>query len=151
MTITYESLVEDEKLPLRFVIFHLHPVSARLRFLLDPKGHIVFPKTLPNLSDVLEEVPSKLISSNLCVHPSQYVLPVSQHLGVDHEQLSIVSDLRISVDTPNVLMTVHYLRVTTEQPFAAPNGHAWIELPDCFQLIENERLLMKRLYSFYLD
>ncbi|GAB2190318.1 hypothetical protein MAH1_19260 [Sessilibacter sp. MAH1] len=142
--------------PLRFVIIHLHPTSARLRFLINQTGHLSLPSKLPSLSEIIENdnslLSQKILSnSNVVTHPSSYLKKLCTKHALPLEQLDIVSEFKTTIDTPGCLMNVFLLRVSSEQPFQAPMSWRWIELPDSFQLISIERLIMKKIYEFYLD
>lgn len=133
--------------PLRFVIHHLHPTSARLRFLKSPAGRVIFPTPLPALSELLEEYD---IPSATATHPAPFLRQLCATLQVEPHELTIVNGFRLWVDTPGVTVPVYLVKVQKEQPFAAPKGCQWIELPDCFSLPAIERLVMRQIYDFLL-
>ncbi|WP_317929954.1 hypothetical protein [Halioxenophilus sp. WMMB6] len=139
--------VNSDSLPLRFVIHHIHPTSARLRFLLSPLTHIVWPTALPKLSELLDARDSQHC---LALHPAQYLKQLSQSLQIDPKLFSIVPEFRQWVDTPGAKLPIYLVKVEQEQPFAAPEGCRWIELPDCFALEGIERLIMRCVYDFLL-
>ena len=134
-------------LPLRFVIHHIHPTSARLRFLKSAEAHIIFPRPLPTLSDLLDERDSH---NCLAVHPAPFLSQLCETLQMELAKVAIVNEFRQWVDTPQSAIPIYLVKVLTEQPFTAPEGCSWIELPDCFGLIEVERLIMRKVYDFLL-
>ncbi len=132
---------------LRFIVHHLHPTSARLRFLKSPGGFVVFPTPLPRLSDLLDACTE---SSSLLQHPSTYLKQLSETLQINPSTLQFVKDFRCWVDTPKQTLVVYLVRVVIEQPFTPQPGYQWIELPDSFSLIAIERLMLQRVYEFHL-
>ena len=133
--------------PLRFVVHHIHPTSARLRFLTSVDFHVVFPTKLPSLSELLDNHESQ---NYLSVHPSQYLQRLCETLQIPPQLISIVNEFRCWVDTPKQTLPIYLVKVLTEQPFDAPEGCRWIELPDCFALLEIERQIMHRVYDSLL-
>jgi hypothetical protein len=138
----------QEELPLRFVIYHLNPTSARLRFYKSNSGHICLPEPLPPLSDLIYDfVPT----SELAVHPAAYVQAMCATDALNPNVLSIENDLRCWVDTPARVLPIFFLRVISESPFSAPEGFRWIELPDGLSLTETERLMMRYCYQGLME
>jgi len=138
---------DSDDLPLRFVIHHIHPTSARLRFLLSGTGHVVLPKSLPALSDLLEQRATRNL---LATHPAPFLSQLCQTLQLPAQSLSIVNEFRCWVEIPGANVPVYLLKVTTEAPFAPPEGCRWIELLDSYQLVDVERLILRRVYDFLL-
>ncbi|QLQ33729.1 MAG: hypothetical protein HZT40_21335 [Candidatus Thiothrix singaporensis] len=91
--------------PLRFVIHHLHPTSARLRFLKSPAGRVIFPTPLPALSELLEEYD---IPSATATHPAPFLRQLCATLQVEPHELTIVNGFRLWVDTPGVTVPVYW-------------------------------------------
>lgn len=132
---------------LRFVIIHIHPTSARLRFLISPVGCVVFPTALPVLSDLVDDQPGQ---HGLSVHPAAFVGELCRLLQVDTSRLEVASDFRCWVNVPGGYVPVYLLSDASPHPFEPPKGYRWIELPDSFQLIPIERLILRRVYDFLL-
>ena len=145
--------VTHEDYPLRFVIYHLNPASARLRFLRrgllkSSSSHICLPDSLPPLSDLLDDFTP---TSALAVHPAGYVQSLCAELGFTPDALSVENNFRCWVDTPTRVLPIVFLRVTSESPFSAPEGFRWIELPDGLSLSEIERLMMRHCYQMVME
>ncbi len=140
--------LEQQNLPLRFVIFHLHPTSARLRYLKFDSGHVCAPKKLPVLTEVLDRYKE---GAGPSVHPQTYLRPLCRQLAVAESTLSIAGEFRCWVDTPSGALPIYLARVQLEQPFDAPDGCDWIELPDCLLLSNVEIEIMRRAYQWLLE
>lgn len=130
--------------PLRFIIFHLHPTSARLRFLLF-QSQLCAPYKLPALSDLLELAPDT--GDEPTLYPATYLKRLVEEYALPRAQLKVQADLRFWVDTPSGPLPVYGVRAAGEQPFQAPSGCQWIELPDCHPLRDIDKLLMRALYT----
>lgn len=138
----------NKHLPLRFMICHLNPASARLRFLKSTEGYVCQPESLPSLSDLLEDYGQK---QELATHPAMYLQTVSERLGINFDRLQLESGFRCWVDTPAQVLPVFLVRVNSESPFTAPEGYQWIELPDSFRLTEVERQIMRHCYQWLME
>ena len=134
----------DRDPPLRFVICHLHPLSARLRLLKSPAGKVIFPQPLPALAELLDNYTEH---SSTAIHPAAYVRDLCKALAIEAERLGVVSGFRLWVDTPGRTLPLYLLQATTEQPFPAPEHCRWIEFMDCFGLSALERLLLRQIYD----
>lgn len=138
----------SSELALRFIIFHLNPVSARLRFLKSSQGQVCHPEPLPSLSDLRDGYDN---SAELAIHPASYLPRICELLTISNQTLVIENDFRCWVDTPSQLLPVFLLRVSSESPCAIPEGFRWIELPDCFSLTDVERQMMRLCYQWLME
>lgn len=134
--------------PLRFVIFHLHPVSARLRFLKSRSQHLCLPNPLPKLADLIIN-PRK--DTKIVVHPSSYVQACCKQWKIPDKDLTIVPEFRLWIDTPGNEIPIYCLHLDTHQPFEPPLNMVWIELPVCFDLTAIERDIMQEIYRWLLE
>jgi hypothetical protein len=137
-----------DEYPLRYVIIHIHPVSARLRFLISQKPHLCLPKPLPKLSDLLSNAHN---DAKVVNHPSSYIHDCCALWKIPEKDLAVVPEFKLWVDTPRARLPVYCLHVDAYQPFIAPAGTAWIDLPDCFELSSVERQIMQEIYKWLLE
>ena len=148
MTATTPARPERNPLPLRFMVYHLHRVSARLRYLQMPHGQLCLPAPLPRLSELLDERPPL---DKLAIHPGVWFSRACEQMQLPADRLAIEAGFRLWIDTPGQATPVYLLRVEGPSPFEAPPGCRWIELPDCFAMLPIERLLMQAIYRFLLE
>lgn len=143
-----ERVSGSEKLPLRFVVFHIHPVSARLRFLKTDRNHLCLPNPLPALSDL---VPAPVHDYKVLQHPGPFFTRCCNEWHLPEKHLKISKEFRLWVDTPVAQMPIYFLQVDMPQPFEAPEGMVWMELPDCFCLEGIEREILQGVYKWLLE
>jgi hypothetical protein len=136
------------RMPLRFMVFHVHRVSARLRYLKMPYGQLCLPTPLPRLSELLDERPQ---FDKLAIHPGTWLKQACEQMQLPPERLGVEPGFRLWIDTPGQPTPVYLLRVSGPSPFDAPEGCRWIELPDCFAMLPIERLLMQAIYRHLLE
>lgn len=105
--------------PLRFIIFHLHPLSARLRFLKFANRHLCAPIPLPALSELLENpAPDEQVHA----HPGGYLQSQLGTLGLPVSQLKVEPGFRVWIDTPAGALPLYLVRAQGEQPFTPPGS-----------------------------
>lgn len=138
----------DEEFPLRFIIYHLNPASARLRFLKSSDGQVCHPLPLPRLSDLIDHYSHV---DSVTVHPASYLQAISKLLSTSIDKLVIEDGFRCWIDTPQQVLPVYLLRVNSQSPCAAPKDYQWIELPDSFSLTEIERNMMRHCYQRLME
>jgi hypothetical protein len=134
--------------PLRFIIFHLHPLSARLHFLKFAHRHLCAPIPLPALSELLE---SPAPDEQVRAHPGGYLQSQLGTLGLPVSELKVEPGFRVWIDTPAGALPLYLVRVQGEQPFAPPAGSQWMELPDSFSLLAIEREILRHAYAWLLE
>lgn len=137
--------ISDRNLPLRFVVHHLHPISARLRFLKSSAEHVIYPEPLPARADLLDQCSRR---PAMAIHPASFLRKLCATLSIAPQQLVIVNGFRLWIDTPDHVLPLYLVKVVSEQPFDAPKDFHWIELPDCCSLPQIERLVLRRIYDF---
>lgn len=137
---------ETYQLPLRFILFNLHPTSARLR-VLSFEEQIFLPSALPKLSSLKEFAELEGIDS---VHPSSYMAILSSLLQIQREEIEIVRNFGVWIETPNTLIRVFGLRYLGREPFKAPSYAQWLEMPDMHALSSIDKEAMRRLYTALL-
>jgi len=141
-------VIPYQNAPLRLVLIHLNPLSARLRFLKINNRHLCMPAPLPALSDWLENEPKR---PAVAYHPNQALKQVCSQLDIDPALLAIEPGFRMWVDTPAQALPVYMARASTPSPIPAPEHCQWIELPDCFSMLQIERDIMQGIYRWFLE
>lgn len=133
---------------MRFVIYHIHPVSARLRILKTTSNQLCFPKQLPALAELIEQ-PRE--STKVSIHPGAYVHECCNEMQIPENAVAITKHLRLWVDVPGGPAPIYFLQVTTPQPFKIGKATEWMEFADCFCLIPLEREILQALYRWLLE
>ncbi|WP_232427089.1 hypothetical protein WKI13_14090 [Teredinibacter turnerae] len=133
---------------MRFVIYHIHPVSARLRILKTTSNQLCFPKQLPPLAELIDQ-PRAI--TKVSTHPGAYVLECCNQMDIPENAVAITKHLRLWVDIPGGPVPVYFLQITTPQPFKIGKATEWMEFADCFCLIPLEREILQALYRWLLE
>lgn len=90
----------------RVIIFHKHPVSAKVRFLKQAYGGVCGFEPLPDLASVLDdEVLEK--EENVVTHPKAVAQQAEETLQLDSETLQIEKGYLQRVDVPKGVITVY--------------------------------------------
>lgn len=134
--------------PLRFIVFHLHHLSTRLRFLKFAGRHLCAPIPLPALSELLDRPPAK---QTVHSHPIHYLHMQLSPLGLPVAELTIETGFRAWVDTPAGPLPLYLARASGAEPFAVPADSQWIELPGSFSLLAIEREILRLAYQWLLE
>ncbi len=93
---------------IRVIIFHKHPVSAKVRFLKQAYGGICGFESLPALASVLDdEVLEK--EDNVVSHPAVIARQAEQVLGLEEGGLDIASEYLQQIDVANGMVNVYLL------------------------------------------
>jgi hypothetical protein len=148
MSDTDMTSIAESPMQLRFLVFHVHRVSARLRYLTMPYGQLCMPTPLPKLAELMDERPQ---FDKLAIHPGTWLKQACEQMQLPLDRLSVEPGFRRWIDTPGQPTQVYILRVSGPSPFAAPEGMRWIELPDCLSMLPIERLLMQSVYQYLLE
>lgn len=148
MTQQTSSTPRADEYPLRYIIIHIHPVSARLRFLISQKKHLCLPTPLPKLADLISITRKE---HKIMAHPSSYIHACCSQWHIPEKDLAMVPEFRLWIDTPRGEIPIYCLHVDAHQPFEAPAGTCWIELPNCFELSSLERHIMQEIYKWLLE
>ena len=133
--------------PVRYLLIHIHPVSARLRFLRANKRHVTLPMTLPQLSALMDDT----VVEPVAQHPAKALSDLRQRLGLSTDEVHLRSDFRYWVETANGAVAVHLAQLLGSEPMAPPPGSDWIELPDSFAVSPIEQQLMLKVYQCLLE
>lgn len=135
-------------LPMRFIIFHIHPVSAKLCFLLSQEKSLCLPEPLPKLSDICED---STRANPILEFPKQYLSRCSEKTHLPIQFLDLEANFRMWIDTPTRVIPLYALRFTQRTPLSVFGGSKWIQLPDCFQLRPIEREIMQAVYKWLFE
>lgn len=134
-------------LPLKYIIYYLHPVSANLQFLQFNSRYLCAPSPLPSLSALLEEPPGNL---SVSTHPGQAVREICRHLELPSAALSVNSGFRLWVETPGKVLPLYLLKVNAVDLFRPPSLCHWISLTESYGLPDIEREMLQHIYQFLL-
>ena len=137
----------QQSVPLRFVVYHLHRQSGRLRLLRTREGHICYPEALPERSVLIDE---NRETSNLSIHPAGHFHELCEELAISPDKLAIEQNFRCWVETPDQTLPVFLLRVVDQQFFRAPLRTQWIESLDSCSLTPVEAQMMRKIYQWIL-
>jgi hypothetical protein len=141
----FSSVLAD--LPLKYIIYYLHPVSANLQFLQFNGRYLCTPSPLPSLSALLEETPKNL---SVSMHPGQAVQEICYQLDMPSAALSVDPGFRLWVETPGKVLPLYLLKVNTVDLFSPPPLCHWIPLTECYGLPDIEREMLQHVYQFLL-
>ncbi|MCC6076777.1 hypothetical protein ACFPTX_03615 [Pseudomonas sp. GCM10022188] len=131
-------------LPWRMLVCHKHPVSARLHFLI-PEGGVVLPQALPRLAVIAADDAELPLQS----HPASALRHLQQLLGIDRA-LELVSDFRLHLEVPGLLLPVYLAALAGYELCPPPPGTRWIELPQSIGMPWLDRELLRRVYEVLL-
>ena len=132
----------------RLILFHKHPVSARMHFLYFPHGGVCAFKPLPKLAAIVEH--NEANSSELVIHPSTISNWGEQQLGLKPGALHTEAEFCERVEVPNSEITVY---------LAGFEGHAtpvdqlerfdakFVSLMECVGIAPVEMLLLQKAYG----
>ncbi len=136
------------KLPLRYLIFHIHPVSARLRFLKLRKVHVCLPSPLPPLSKVVDAPHSY---KKIAFHPCTYLPVCCEKWQLPYSALKLVNNFHLWIESPDRDIPIFLAQVKGLQIFAPPSSSEWIELPDCVPMLDVEKDIMHAVYQWLME
>ena len=102
----------------RVIIFHKHPVSAKVHFIKQAYGGICGFAELPRLATVLEDKTPD--DENVVQHPQMIAKTVAQELKVDQATVEVVTGYLQYVDIPGATIKVYLAGMQThDMPIAA--------------------------------
>lgn len=131
----------------RLILFHKHPVSARMHFLYFKHGGVCAFKPLPKLATLSEQ--SALRDSELVVHPSTVSNWGEQQLALDAGALQAETEFCERVEVPRGEITVYLTGFTGyEIPDASLSrfGAKLVTLMECVGIAPVEMLLLQKAY-----
>lgn len=132
----------------RLILFHKHPVSARMHFLYFQHGGVCAFKPIPKLAAIVEH--NETTNSKLVIHPSTVSNWGEQQLGLTAGILQTEAEFCERVEIPNREITVY---------LAGFKGHAtpddrlerfdakFVSLMECVGIAPVEMLLLQKAYG----
>ena len=137
----------------RVIIFHKHPVSAKVRFLKQAYGGICGFEALPDLASVLDDEALEK-EDNVFNHPTVVARQAEQFLGLDEEGLAIEPDYLERVDVPQGLVKVYLLGLKghdTPDEQLAEQGASLHLITEMRNLPAAEMELLRRAYVAIME
>lgn len=138
-------------LPPLFFVSHYHAVSARLRFLVETGSEGMQLRSSLPLPDAatLRRLGTSEIAAGDAVMAGATLTEFCQKLGVESAALELVHDFGLELETDSGPVLVLLARSTEREPFAAPEGLRWIELPESRRLPRLQQNLLRAAYEHY--
>ncbi|WP_455212466.1 hypothetical protein [Kaarinaea lacus] len=132
----------------RLILFHKHPVSARMHFLYFPHGGVCAFKPLPKLAAIVEH--NEATNSELVIHPSTISNWGEQQLGLDPGALQTEAEFCERVEVPNSEITVYLAgfegHETPDEQLEQFDAK-FISLMECVGIAPVEMLLLQKAYG----
>jgi len=108
----------------RVIVFHKHPVSAKVLFLKWAHGGVCGFETLPELANVMDEV--QLDQDKVLTHPALVVAWAERTLGLAEGSMDIEAEYLQKVDVPHGSINVYLVGIkghdTPDEQLAAQGG-----------------------------
>ena len=137
----------------RTIIFHKHPVSAKVRFLKQKHGGICGFDSLPDLANVLdEEILEK--EENVINHPIRITRNAEEELKLDEGSLKIESEYFQRVDVPKGIINVYLVGIVghdTPDETLAEQGMSLKLITEMRDLNPTEMELLRRAYVAIME
>ena len=137
----------------RVIIFHKHPVSAKVRFLKLAYGGICGFEYLHELASVLGDYVLEK-EDNVVGHPTMIARQAEKVLGLDDGALDIASEYLQRVDVPNGVINVHLLGILghdTPDEKLAEHGASLHLITEMRTLPSAEMELLRRAYMAIME
>ena len=137
----------------RVIIFHKHPVSAKVRFLKLAHGGICGFEPLPELASVLDD---ELLEKegNVVSHPAVIARQAEQQLGLETAALDIASEYLQRVDVPQGIINVYLLGLLghdTPDERLAKHGASLHLITEIRSMPAAEMELLRRAYVAIME
>jgi hypothetical protein len=132
----------------RLILFHKHPVSARMNFMYFQYGGVCGFEPLPRLSALVES--DKTLKSGFHAHPAVLSAWGEEKLGISRGALSIEAEFCETVEVPTRDITVYLAGL---DGYEIPDPEKWRyparsrNLLECVGLPPVEMLLLQRAYT----
>jgi hypothetical protein len=132
----------------RLILFHKHPVSARMHFLYFGHGGVCAFKPLPKLASIIEQ--DAVTNSEFVFHPSTISTWGEQQLGLPSGMLQAESEFCQRVEVPKGEITVYLAGFNGD---AIPDNEVkrceakFITLMECVGIAPVEMLLLQKAYG----
>lgn len=132
----------------RLILFHKHPVSARMHFLYFKYGGVCAFKPLPKLASIIEE--DQLSEGKIVIHPSLISNWGEHQLGLETGALVAETEFCERVEVPNGEITVY---LAGFKGYELMNDKLeryqarFISLMECVGIPSVEMLLLQKAYG----
>ncbi len=132
----------------RLILFHKHPVSARMHFLYFQYGGVCAFKPLPKLASIVEQ--KRAEDTELVIHPSTISNWGEQQLGLESGVLQTEAEFCELVEVPKGEITVY---LTGFKGYTMPDDDIkhcdakFISLMECVGIAPVEMLLLQKAYG----
>lgn len=94
----------------RIIVFHKHPVSAKVQFLKQAYGGVCGFEPLPELASVLDEEVVEN-NDNVVSHPKVICQQAENQLGLESDSLEIEKEYFQRVDVPSGVINVYLVGI----------------------------------------
>ena len=137
----------------RTIIFHKHPVSAKVRFLKQQYGGICGFNPLPDLAVVLDDETLDK-EENIVSHPSHITRNAEEKLQLSEGSLKIESEYFQKVDIPKGMVNVYLVGIVghdTPDAILAEQGMSLNLITEMRDLSPTEMELLRRAYVAIME
>ena len=131
----------------RLILFHKHPVSARMHFLHFQYGGVCAFKPLPKLAAIVEQ--NEVKDAEFVIHPSTISNWGEQQLGLKPGALKTEADFCERVEVPKREIAVYLVGFSGYEPPDATLsklGSKFVSLMQCVGGAPVEMLLLQKAY-----
>ena len=132
----------------RLILFHKHPMSARMNFLRFQNGGVCAFKPLPKLAAIIENKSPEL--ADLMLHPATISHWGEEQLGLKAGTLTTESEFCETVEVPQGEITVYlagFKGYEIPQEQLTPHNAKFISLMECIGIAPVEMLLLQKAYG----
>jgi len=132
----------------RLILFHKHPVSARMNFVYFQNGGVCAFDPLPKLAAIMDKSEG---NSGMTIHPATISNWGEQQLGLEPGTLITESEFCETVEVPKGEITVYLAGFKGyEMPAEAalkPHNARFVSLMECVGIAPVEMLLLQKAYG----
>ena len=137
----------------RIIIFHKHPVSAKVRFLRQAYGGICGFDSLPKLSSIIED-DAQSEQDNVVTHPLQITHEAEKYLSLEKDSLQLENEYQQRVEVPDGVVSIYLAGIkghdTPDQKLEENNTQLQL-ITEMRGLIPVEMLLLRRAYEVIME
>ena len=137
----------------RIIIFHKHPVSAKVRFLRQAYGGICGFHSLPKLASVVDD-DSQPEQDNVVSHPLHITHEAEKTLGLEKDSLQLESEYQQRVEVPDGIISIYLAGIkghdTPDKTLAENNARLQL-ITEMRGLVPAEMMLLRRAYEVIME
>lgn len=132
----------------RLILFHKHPLSARMHFLYFPHGGVCAFQPLPKLASIIEQ--NEAVDAEMVIHPSTISNWGERQLGLESGVLQAETEFCERVEVPKGEITVY---LAGFKGYEMPDDEVrrldakFISLMECVGIAPVEMLLLQKAYK----